>query len=119
MSLLFVYGTLKRGGTNHRFLAGQEFRGEAQTRPGYALYDLAGYPGMVEEASGHESVVGEVWSVDDACLGRLDDLEGTDEGLYRRATVPLDPPHSGEAVEAYLYMRGVEGRPRVGSSWFV
>ena len=40
MSLVFVYGTLKRGYSNHHFLAGQAFQGEARTAPGFALFSL-------------------------------------------------------------------------------
>jgi len=37
MTRIFVYGTLKRGGRNHHFMAGQQFVGEARTAPGYTL----------------------------------------------------------------------------------
>jgi gamma-glutamylaminecyclotransferase len=117
MTLVFVYGTLKRGFSNHAFLAGQSFAGEAETAPGFELYALGGYPGMVADPGGAGVVTGEVWSVDDACLAQLDDLEGTAEGLYAREAVPLGPPFAGTQVEAYLYLKGVEGRARLGSSW--
>ena len=116
MSLVFVYGTLKRGGENHHYLAGQSFLGPASTAPGYALYDLGGYPGMVR-APGAAGVAGEVWSVDEACLGRLDELEGTAEGLYRREDVPLQAGPAGRGAQAYIYLRGVEGRPPLGGEW--
>jgi gamma-glutamylcyclotransferase (GGCT)/AIG2-like uncharacterized protein YtfP len=117
MSLLFVYGTLKTGGSNHACLAGQALVGRAQTLPGFVLYGLDGYPGMVADGSTSEGVVGEVWSVDEACLGRLDELEGTAEGFYRRAEVALAPPFNAEVVETYLHLGNVEGRPRIGSNW--
>ena len=117
MTLLFVYGTLKRGCSNHAFLDGQSFVGAAETAPGYALYELDGYPGMVSAAGDPAGVSGEVWSVDDACLARLDELEGTDEGLYRREGVPLRAPFGDRRVEAYLYLLGVDGRGRLGNSW--
>jgi gamma-glutamylaminecyclotransferase len=117
MTLVFVYGTLKRGFGNHGLLSGQVFEGEAETGPGFELYALDGYPGMVAAPGAAGRVTGEVWSVDAACLAQLDELEGTAEGLYRRAAVPLGPPFAGAQVEAYLYLKGVEGRPRLGSSW--
>jgi gamma-glutamylaminecyclotransferase len=117
MTLVFVYGTLKRGFSNHAFLAGQSFAGEAETAPGFELYALGGYPGMVAAPGAKGVVTGEVWSVDDACLAQLDDLEGTAEGLYARGAVPLGPPFAGARVEAYLYLKGVEGRARLGSAW--
>jgi gamma-glutamylcyclotransferase (GGCT)/AIG2-like uncharacterized protein YtfP len=116
MTLVFVYGTLKRGCSNHHYLAGQEFIGGAATVPGYALYDLGGYPGMVALA-GSPGVTGEVWSVDGGCLASLDELEGLAEGLYVRQAVPLVAPFATRRIEAYLYLRGVEGRTRLGDTW--
>ncbi len=117
MTRVFVYGTLKRGSSNHALLAGQSYAGEAETAPGFDLYALGGYPGMVAAPEGTGVVTGEVWSVDDACLARLDELEGTAEGLYRREAVPLGPPFAGRRVEAYLYLKGVGGRARLGGTW--
>jgi gamma-glutamylcyclotransferase (GGCT)/AIG2-like uncharacterized protein YtfP len=117
MTLLFVYGTLKRGGRNHRHLAGQTFLGDARTAAGYGLFALDGYPGMVPQANDSAGVVGEVWSVDDACRARLDELEGLSEGLYRREPVPLLPPFATQHVETYLYARSTEGRRQLASEW--
>jgi gamma-glutamylcyclotransferase (GGCT)/AIG2-like uncharacterized protein YtfP len=117
MTPVFVYGTLKRGCSNHHFLAGQAFLGEARTAPGFTLFELNGFPGMVAVADDREGVSGEVWSVDDATLIRLDELEGTAEGLYRREAVPLLAPFGHEAVNAYVYARSIEGRRKAGSSW--
>ncbi len=112
-TLIFVYGTLKRGGSNHQHLAGQTFLGEGRTGPGFRLFDLGAYPGMVARADGHRGVPGEVWAVDAACLARLDVLEGVAEGLYRRDRVTLFPPFADRPVETYFYARTVEGRPEI------
>jgi gamma-glutamylaminecyclotransferase len=117
MTLVFVYGTLKRGFSNHHYLAGQAFVGNARTAPGYAMYDLAGYPGMVRQGDDPEGVSGEVWSVDDECLARLDVLECTAEGLYRREAVPLGSPFEGHAVEAYVYLKSTKECRRLGAEW--
>jgi gamma-glutamylaminecyclotransferase len=114
---IFVYGTLKRGGSNHGFLAAQKYVGDARTILGFTLYELDGYPGMVAEPTDREGVTGELWQVDAACLSALDELEGLAEGMYRRVAVPLGPPHQLERVEAYVYSRSVDGRRRIGSSW--
>jgi gamma-glutamylaminecyclotransferase len=116
-SLIFVYGTLKRGGSNHAFIAGQEFVGEATTSPGFVLYELEGYPGMVADESAAISVRGELWSVDDFCLRELDALEGLDEGLYRRVPIRLAPPHG--LADTYIYARDITGRRKIGSIWTV
>lgn len=115
--LIFVYGTLKRGCSNHHFLAGQTFLGEARTRPGFRLYELRGFPGMVPHGEDRDGVAGEVWSVDEAALVRLDALEGLAEGMYRRERVPLEPPYSGQAIEGYLYNRNVKGLRDLGGRW--
>lgn len=117
MSLVFVYGTLKRGGSNHRFLAGQRFLHEARTVAGYTLYRPADYPGLVREPGDTEGVRGELWEVTPGCLRELDRLEGVAEGLYERAAIPLSPPHAELAVQTYLYLRPLEGSPRLGSEW--
>lgn len=117
MPLLFVYGTLKRGASNHHRLAGQIFLGEARTEPGYRLFGLGDYPGLVSRPTDREGVQGEVWSVDHACLKRLDEFEGLEEGLYLRAPIPLLPPFADRRIEAYVYPHNVEGRPDLGAVW--
>ena len=117
MTLVFVYGTLKRGFSNHHFMAGQSFVGTATSAAGFALFDLGGYPGLVPAPASPEGVSGEVWSVDEACLARLDELEGTAEGLYRRERIPLLGPFSASSVQAYVYLGGTEGRRPLGSAW--
>ena len=117
MTKVFVYGTLKWGGRNHRYLAGQQFLGEAHTPPGYTVYSLGDYPGMVRAPHNQEGVSGEVWSVDAVCLAGLDQLEGVAEGLYERVPLKLAPPFADDRVETYLYLRNLEGRPALGSVW--
>jgi gamma-glutamylaminecyclotransferase len=119
MPAIFVYGTLKQGGSNHPFLAGQTLVGPAQTLPVFRLYELDGYPGMVRMAEGGRSIVGELWSVDDRCLAALDELEGIGEGLYARVAVGLRPPHGGAAAETYLYLPSVAGRRDLGAEFSV
>lgn len=116
MTRVFVYGTLKRGGRNHPFLAGQQFLGEARTPPGFTLFSLGEYPGMVHRDD-DDGVTGEVWAVDAVCLKHLDELEGVDEGLYERVTIKLAPPFADEPVETYLYLRSLAGKPAIGSTW--
>ena len=115
--LIFVYGTLKHGGLNHHFLAGQKFVGEAGTVPGFRLYDLGGYPGMVTQPDDTAGVTGEVWKVGADALVQLDALEGLADGLYRRERVPLLPPFAERSVEAYLYPHDITGRREIGSVW--
>ncbi len=118
MSLIFVYGTLKRGGSNHHHLEDQRFVATARTQPAFYLYELEGYPGLVPAGDGGgRSIAGEIWDVDAACLARLDLLEGIAENVYARAPIPLLPPHDQTPVLGYLYQRSVANRRELGESW--
>lgn len=117
MTTVFVYGTLKRGGSNHLFLEGQKYLGAVRTEPGFALYSLGDYPGMVRAPGDTLGVTGELWSVDDACLAELDRLEGLDEGLYERVDVLLLPNPHAPSAQAYLYLRPHHGLPPLGDTW--
>lgn len=116
-TLLFVYGTLKRGCSNHAHLAGQICVGPARTVPGFQLFDLGGFPGLYPAPGDDGSVAGEVWSVDATALARLDAFEGVHEGLYRRVAVPLQPPFATTYVEAYLPQAPAPRRPPLGAEW--
>lgn len=95
---VFVYGTLLSGQHNNRLLATSRLVGKA-TLLG-RLYSLGSFPAMRLDWTG--VVSGEVWSVDDRTLERLDELEGVAHGFYaRRAVRPILA--SGQAVAAYVY----------------
>ena len=117
MNLIFVYGTLKRGGSNHLFLHGQKYLGNARTAAGFTLYAFGDYPGMVRVPGAAAAVTGELWAVDDDCLAELDRLEGVDEELYERIDVPLAPNPIGNSAQTYLYRRGTDGHAAIGSTW--
>eukprot|EP00898_Chlorokybus_atmophyticus_P003549 jgi/Chlat1/4195/Chrsp27S04238 len=113
---IFVYGTLKSGQPRHAALHGQRFVGPARTQPMYRMVNCGSYPALVQVAADLQgvSVEGEVWSVDQACLARLDNIEG--EGfLYKRASVKL--LGCEDSVQTYLYLRSIEGLPDCGSRW--
>ena len=85
---LFVYGTLRQGGSNARLLAGLT-RHPATCRG--VLHDLGPYPGM---ALGEGRVVGELVPLDPQRLAALDALEeappfGAPGGMYRRTVIPV------------------------------
>ncbi len=83
---LFVYGTLQSGEERHGLVAGLARR-PARTRG--RLYHLpAGYPGLLLDGDG--TVHGELLDPpDDRLLGLLDQVEGVDEGLFRRVLRPV------------------------------
>ena len=117
--LLFVYGTLKRGGANHARLEGQQFKGRATTQPLYRMHLIADYPGLVAAPGGGSNVKGELWEVDPEKLRELDAFEGSHEGLFRRGPVRLLPPHDGTPAEAYFYGRPIGAAVDLGTDFCV
>lgn len=116
MILVFVYGTLMRGGCRHSVLSNEEFVAELETLPQYRLYDCGSYPGLVRADDG-VSIEGEVWRVSQACLRQLDSIEGVDDGLYERRPVALATMPANETVEAYFYLKDVSILKDAGTHW--
>lgn len=80
-TLLFVYGTLKRGEPRHRYLVGQTLIATVATIPAYRLLSVGDYPALVRRDDGR-SIEGELWEIDEACVRVLDRVEGVEQGLY-------------------------------------
>lgn len=74
--LVAVYGTLRKGLSNHGLLKNAEYIGTYETLPEYKMVDLGAYPGLLE--NGSTSITMEVFKVTDIELGSLDQLEGYD-----------------------------------------
>jgi gamma-glutamylcyclotransferase (GGCT)/AIG2-like uncharacterized protein YtfP len=105
---VFVYGTLLRGESNHRLLAGAELLGAHRTAPCFALYDLGTYPGLTR--GGRTAVLGEVYRVSTADLCRLDRLEDY-PWLYTRESIPSP----WGPVWVYCYRGRIRNRPLIPS----
>lgn len=114
---LFVYGTLKRGGCNSHYMAGQDFIGQARTEARYRLVDCGGYPGLFPVNENGASVSGEIWDVDAPCRVRLDVLEDVAGGRYELVPVRLLAPFDGQEVLAYLYLCVAGDMPDAGTEW--
>jgi gamma-glutamylcyclotransferase (GGCT)/AIG2-like uncharacterized protein YtfP len=83
---LFVYGTLRAGGSADELLAGCDR--VAQATVAGTLYDIDGqYPALV--LAGQGRVEGEVWRCPVDRLPALDAYEGVDDGLFRRVGVQV------------------------------
>lgn len=87
---VFVYGTLRRGGVNHRLLEAANFCGETSI-PGFVMWSFGAYPAVVpaESAGAAPSIKAELYEVDAGLLARLDRLEdyygpGHPRNLYDR-----------------------------------
>ena len=100
--LVFVYGTLRRGASNHWRMDGAEF--VAAGTVGGSIYRIDWYPGMV--LGGGSRVMGEVFAVTPDQLAALDEFEGvsaaeTDGCEYRRVKTVVAT--DGGAIEAWVW----------------
>jgi gamma-glutamylaminecyclotransferase len=112
-TLLFVYGTLKRGLVNHHLLADQEYLGDVSTEPRYRVIDLGPHPGLVVDPVNGLAVRGELWEVDSRCLAALDEFEEV-AGAFVRVLVALP---GREDAFAYFWNRAVPEGARSGDRW--
>ena len=102
--LVFVYGTLRRGGSNHFRLAGAELI-SCGTIIG-RMYHIDWYPGLILDDSGDE-IYGEIYSVEHELLTSLDAFEGFSAGEiqgseYRRVQTTVMQQNS-ETVIAWVW----------------
>jgi gamma-glutamylaminecyclotransferase len=97
--LVFVYGTLRRRQWNHQLLHSSKFLGMAKTKKYYALYGN-GVP-FLSLTRPIVQVTGEIYSVDNATLSRLDELEGHPDAYKReQAEVVFQ---DGTDLSAWIY----------------
>lgn len=77
-----VYGTLRKGCTNHRYLVDAKYIGTGKL-PGWNLYSNGSYP-YAKKSIG--SITVEIYEIDEEALSGIDDLEGF-PGHYERKRV--------------------------------
>ncbi|MFT3991455.1 MAG: gamma-glutamylcyclotransferase family protein [Luteolibacter sp.] len=103
LSLVFVYGTLRRGGTNHFRMDGTEFVAEGAVIG--RMYAIDWYPGLVLDPEG-DRIVGEVYAVGSARLRALDEFEGVsaeeENSEYRRVKTMFFS-NEGDPFEAWVW----------------
>jgi gamma-glutamylcyclotransferase (GGCT)/AIG2-like uncharacterized protein YtfP len=107
--LVFVYGTLRRGGVRSmpELFRGAKLVGEASVKG--SLYDLGPHPLLLlEESEGSgSSVLGELYEVDEGLLNELDEMEASSDYLRRRAEVSL----GGRTLTCWTYAPDPESFP--------
>jgi gamma-glutamylaminecyclotransferase len=108
-SILFVYGTLRRGYHWHdKFLSRGRFIGAATTcEPLHLVIGTSGVPyvlGDIGTTDGAARIRGECYEVDSFMLSDLDSYEGLSKGYYerRRISVRIE---SGSTAAAWIYMK--------------
>jgi gamma-glutamylaminecyclotransferase len=105
---VFVYGTLKRGFPNHRYMTGATFVAEARTVDAYPLVVGGTWftPYLIPEKGEGHRVKGELWDVPEHMMPALDTLESVHlPNGYRRSIISVVLDGSGERVEAWIYFR--------------
>ena len=103
MEKVFVYGTLRKGFSNHHYLKNSKFLGKARTKERYTMV-AASIPFVNKTPS--TQIVGEVYEVDVATLKKLDVLEGH-PNWYIREKVPVIL-EDGQEIEAWIYFNDRE-----------
>ena len=112
LTVLFVYGTLRRGLRLHHHLQGAVYLGEA--RIAGSLYDIGTYPGLLVNPS-PGWVSGELFKVDEEMIQSLDAVEEynpeePERSEYLRRVVTVWTP-TGVPMKAvtYIFNRDVQG----------
>ena len=96
---LFVYGTLKQHHHNHHLLSTSKYLGTVKTIEKYSLF-VSTIP-FVSKHPQTSVIHGELYSVDDCTLARLDRLEGHPQ-WYKREEVDILLDNA-QIVAAWLY----------------
>jgi len=94
-SLVFVYGTLRKGACNQIQMLSAECLGLYETLPEYSMFDLGAFPAV--KPLGNTSIIGELYLVNQQTFTNLDLLEGYPT-YYDR--IQIDTPKG----EAWMYV---------------
>jgi gamma-glutamylaminecyclotransferase len=119
---VFVYGTLRRGHSNHALLEMSRFMGDAATRRTYWMITTGVFPVVLDAVPADFglpplAISGEIYHVDDVTLAQLDRLEREGRSYDRKVT---DVYETGHEVQAHIYI-GVADywHPRHLPAWTV
>lgn len=90
--MVFVYGTLRRGGSNDFRMADSRFVSNGLVRG--RLYRIDWYPGFVADENAGP-IVGEIFMANAETIAALDEFEGSE---YRRVKIAVEVREEGAAV---------------------
>jgi gamma-glutamylcyclotransferase (GGCT)/AIG2-like uncharacterized protein YtfP len=103
LELVFVYGTLRSGGSNHFRMAGS-----TRIAAGWVIgkmYRIDWYPALVLKEG--EKIFGEVYSVNPSNLRALDQFEGLSageiEGSEYRRTKTVFSDETGQELDVWVW----------------
>ena len=111
VSVLFAYGTLRRGAPMHGLLEGRTTwlgRASAAGR----LVDLGAFPGLVPAQCPGEIVYGDLFAIEEAQREALLDALDRNEGAsFARVQQRVDGPDGSVRAWVYSYLGETDGRP--------
>lgn len=113
MTILFAYGTLRRGAPMHKLLEGRvTWLGSASAAG--RLVDLGAFPGLVPAHGPGDRVRGDLFAIAESqreeVLDALDRYEGAS---FERVEQTVEGPHGPALAWLYFYRGVVDGRPVV------
>lgn len=113
--LVFVYGTLRRGASNHWRMAGAEHVADGAIRA--RLYRIDWFPGLILDETG-DPVAGEVFACGPELLAALDVFEGVsaDESMkseYRRVKTTVRAADGELAAWVWEWLGPVDEAKRI------
>jgi gamma-glutamylcyclotransferase (GGCT)/AIG2-like uncharacterized protein YtfP len=98
--MVFVYGTLRRGGSNQWRMAQARFMAEGVVRG--RLYRIDWFPGFVADENAGQ-VRGEIFMADADTMAALDEFEGSEYRRVKIAVENVDAIDSGSIIEAWIW----------------
>lgn len=100
---VFVYGTLRHGGSNEFRMKGAVFLEHASARG--RLYRVDWYPGAIFDCDADTRIIGELYQVTEEHLQMLDEFEGNE---YQRVNILVITEKGSFETSAWEYRRPVE-----------
>ncbi len=109
---IFVYGTLRKGGTAYHLMNGSKLLEEGITVTGFKLYDAGEYPFAFYTADPADIIKGDLFEIKDEILLSLDEYEGQE---YRRKVL--------QDYDCYIYILNEKKAPLLpvisGGDWLI
>lgn len=99
-----VYGSLKRGFSNHFLLMNDysEYYTSGTTDSGYSMFSLGGFPGVVRDKESDNKIFIEIYKINSNILSNLDLLE-SNGSFYTRELINISLPKS-EIMKCWMYL---------------
>ena len=100
---IFVYGSLKKGFSNHHRMENSEFICSTRTLEEFAMVDLDMFPGVIKDKK-VSCIQGEVYNLNTNTLEQIDIYEGE---WYSREDVELEAGFTAQMYFLKKYLRDI------------